>query len=142
MAKTVQKKGKTALTITRIFDAPRSLVWKAWTEPELAMRWWGPKGFTAPVAKIDFRVGGKYVYAMRSPEGRDFWSAGIYREIVSLEKIVATDSFADEKGNIIPASHYGMTGDWPLELLVTLLFEEQNGRTKFSLRHEGIPRAR
>jgi uncharacterized protein YndB with AHSA1/START domain len=134
-----QDKKSTGLSITRIFDAPRSLVWKAWTEPELVMRWWGPKGFTAPVARNDLRVGGKYLYAMRSPEGKDFWSTGVYREIIPLERIVATDSFADKKGNIVPASHYGMIGDWPLELLVTVLIEEDKGRTRFSLRHEGIP---
>ncbi len=107
--------------------------------PELVMRWWGPEGFTAPVAKIDLRVGGKYLYAMRSPEGKDFWSTVVYRELVPLERIVATDSFADEKGNIVPASDYGMTGDWPQELLATMTFEEQKGKTKFILRHAGFP---
>ena len=76
-------KGK-ELTITRIFDAPRELVWKAWTEPGRMMRWWGPKGFTSPVCKIDLRVGGEYLNAMRSPEGQEFWSKGVYREIVAL----------------------------------------------------------
>jgi uncharacterized protein YndB with AHSA1/START domain len=139
MAKGSQKSHSNAFIITRSFDAPRELVWKAWTDPEQVMRWWGPKGFTAPVAKIDFRTGGKYLYAMRSPEGEDFWSTGVYREIVPLERIVVTDSFADETGTIVPALHYGMIGDWPLELLVTLTFKEEKGTTKFSLRHEGIP---
>jgi uncharacterized protein YndB with AHSA1/START domain len=127
------------LTIKRIFDAPRKLVWKAWTEPGYVMRWWGPKFFTAPVSRIDFQVGGKYLHAMRSPEGQDFWSTGVYREIVPGEKIVATDSFADEKGNIVPASRYGMNGDWPRELLVTVTFQEHDGRTTLTLLHEGIP---
>lgn len=139
MAKARQPKKGSDLTITRIFDAPRDLVWKAWTVPELVMRWWGPEGFTCPVAKVDLRVGGKYLNAMRSPEGKDFWSTGVYREIVHPERIVATDSFADEKGNVVPASHYGMKGDWPSELLVTVTFEEQKGRTTFTLRHEGMP---
>jgi uncharacterized protein YndB with AHSA1/START domain len=127
------------LVITRIFDAPRELVWKAWTEPEHLMQWWGPKNFTAPVCKMDFRVGGKYLFCMRSAEGQDFWSTGVYREIVPLEKIVCTDSFADENGNIVSASHYGISGDWPKELLVTVTFEEQDGKTKMTLRHAGIP---
>src|SRR5665647_2202975 len=76
---------------------------------------------------------------MRSPEGKDFWSTGVYREIIPFERIVATDSFADEKGTVVPASYYGMAGDWPKELLVTVTFEEQKGRTMFTLRHEGIP---
>jgi len=127
------------LIITRIFDAPRELVWKAWTDPERVKRWWGPKNFTAPVSKIDLRVGGTCLNCMRSPEGKDYWSTGVYREIVPLKRLVCTDSFADEKGNVVPASHYGMEGDWPLELLITVTFEETGGKTTMTLRHEGIP---
>jgi uncharacterized protein YndB with AHSA1/START domain len=127
------------LVITRVFDAPRELVWKAWTEPERMKRWWGPQHFTAPVCKVDLRVGGTYLYCMRSPEGQDYWSTGVYREIVQPERIVCTDSFADEHGNQVPASHYGMGGDWPPALLVTVTFEEQAGKTKLTLRHAGIP---
>ena len=131
--------GGEELVITRIFHAPREHVWKAWTDPEHFMLWWGPKGFTSPACKIDLRVGGKYLACMRSPEGKDYWSTGVYREIVPNEKIVCTDSFADAKGNVVPASHYGMEGDWPSELLVTVTFEEDGGRTKMTLRHDGIP---
>ena len=130
------------LVITRIFDAPREQVWKAWTEPEHTKRWWGPKGFTSPVSRIDLRVGGKYLNCMRSPEGRDFWSTGVYREIVPLERIVCTDSFADENGSVVPAMHYGMGPDFPLEMLVTVTFEELEGGTKLTLRHAGIPEGR
>jgi uncharacterized protein YndB with AHSA1/START domain len=132
-------KNKEELTITRIFDAPRELLWKAWTEPEYFKKWWGPKNFTAPVVRNELRVGGKYVYCMRGPDGKDYWGTGVYREIVPLARIVCTDSFADEKGNIVPASHYGMPGDWPLELLVTVTFEELGDRTKMTLKHEGLP---
>jgi uncharacterized protein YndB with AHSA1/START domain len=127
------------LTITRVFDAPRGLVWKAWTDPELFKRWWGPKNFTAPVSRIDLRVGGKYLACMRSAEGRDFWSTGVYREIDPLKRLVFTDSFADENGNVVPASRYDMPGDWPLELLVTVTFDETDGRTTMVLKHAGIP---
>jgi uncharacterized protein YndB with AHSA1/START domain len=133
------KENKKEIIITRIFDAPREIVWKAWTDPELTKRWWGPKIFTAPVSKIDLRVGGKYLNCMRGPDGKDYWSTGIYREIVPPKRLVMTDSFADEKGNVVPASHYGMTGEWPLELLVTMTLEEAGGKTKMTLRHEGIP---
>ncbi|MDQ1261779.1 MAG: hypothetical protein QG575_960 [Euryarchaeota archaeon] len=68
------------LIITRFLDAPRELVWKAWTEPERLIRWWGPIGFTSPVSRIDLRVGGEYLSCMRSPDGKDFWSKGFYRE--------------------------------------------------------------
>jgi uncharacterized protein YndB with AHSA1/START domain len=134
-----QNAEKQELVITRIFDAPRELVWKAWTDPELVKRWWGPKGFTTPVSKIDLRVGGVYLYCMRSPEGQDFWGTGVYREIVEPERIVYTDSFSDAEGNLVPASYYGMSGDWPLELLVTVTFEEYEGKTKMTLQHVGIP---
>jgi len=127
------------LVIERIFDAPRELVWKAWTDPEHVMRWWGPKGFTSPACEIDMRVGGKYLWAMRSPEGQDLWSTGVYREIVPFDRLVCTNSFADENGNAVPASHYGITADLPLEMVATVTFEEVDGKTKLTLRHEGFP---
>src|ERR1700745_4154100 len=100
------------LVIERVFDAPRALVWRAWTEPEMIKRWWGPETFTAPEVRVDLRVGGKCVFWMRSSEGQYFWSTGTYLEIVPQEKIVVTDSFADENGNPVPPSHYGMPGNW------------------------------
>ena len=127
------------LVITRIFNVPREHVWKAWTDCEQAKKWWGPKFFTTPVCKIDLRVSGHYLYCMRAPDGKDYWSMGVYKEIVMPEKIVATDSFADEHGNIVPASDYGMTGEWPLELIVTVTFGDFYGKTKLTLIHEGIP---
>jgi uncharacterized protein YndB with AHSA1/START domain len=127
------------IVITRFFDAPRELAWRAWTEPGLVMQWWGPKNYTSPSATIDLRVGGKYLYCMRSPEGRDFWSTGVYKEIARPERIVCTDSFADEKGNVVPATYYGMSKDFPAELLVTVTFEVQATRTKLTLRHAGLP---
>jgi len=127
-----------SLVITRLFDAPIDKVWKAWTDAEYAMKWWGPKGYTSPSAKIDFKVGGKYLLCMRSPEGKDFYSTGIYKEIIPLQRIVSTDCFADEKGNIVYASYYGMGNDFPLELLLSVSFENLDGKTKLTLMHEGI----
>jgi uncharacterized protein YndB with AHSA1/START domain len=127
------------LTITRIFDAPRELVWNAWTDSEHLMRWWGPKDYTSPSCKIDLRVGGNYLFCMRSPEGQDYWSTGVIREIVPLERIVLTDSFADENGNVVPASHYGIGEDFPLELEVTVTFEDYGDKTRMTLKHAGFP---
>src|ERR1700704_4147210 len=73
---------KERMVITRVFDAPRALVWKAWTDPQYVMQWWGPKGFTAPFCKIDFRVGGKFLCCMKSPDGQEGWNGGEYHEIV------------------------------------------------------------
>ena len=127
------------IVITRVVDAPREQVWQAWTEPEHFKKWWGPKGFTCPASKIDLREGGKYLHCMRSPDGKDYWSTGTYKEIVPQKKIVCTDSFADENGNIVPASHYGMSDDFPLELIVTITFDEVDGKTQMTLTHIGTP---
>lgn len=138
---TIETRGND-LVITRIFNAPREIVFKAWTEPEHCLRWWGPKTYTCPACTMDLRVGGKYVCCMRSPEGQDIWSTGIYKEIVVPERLVMTDSFADEHGNVVPGSHYGMTGDFPLELLVTVTFEDLGGKTKMILTHSGLPQGK
>jgi uncharacterized protein YndB with AHSA1/START domain len=127
------------LVISRFFHVPRELVWRAWTDPGLTVRWWGPKVFTSPVSMIDLRVGGRYLICMRSPEGTDYWSTGVYREIVPLKRIVATDSFADEKGAVVPASHYGIPGKFPRELLVTVTFATRAAGTAMTLRHRGFP---
>ena len=126
------------LIIKREFNAPLELVWKAWTDPEHFKNWWGPKGFTTPVSEMDFRVGGKYHYCMRSPEGKDYWGTGIFSEIVPKKRLVYTDSFSDEKGNVVPATDYGMEG-FPLEMKVIVSFEEKNGKTLMTLKHEGLP---
>jgi len=143
MDKAAQTKNQ-ELIITRIFDVPRELVWKAWTKPDRVMRWWGPKIFRAPSCKIDFRVGGKYLFCMQSDSGEEvwkkgIWSTGVYKEIVPLQKIVCTDCFADEQGNVVPATYYGMGEDFPLEMLVTVTFEDDEGKTKMILRHVGLP---
>ena len=122
------------MTITRVFDAPRALVWKAWTNPEYVMQWWGPKGFTAPVCRMDFRVGGKYLCCMRSPEGQEFWNGGEYHEIVPQEKIVSSMYFADKDGNKVDASEYGIEHEAiEGENYDTVLFEDLgNGKTKLT----------
>ena len=119
--------------VTRIFDAPRGLVFKAWTEPERLKRWWGPEGFTMPFCAVDLREGGVFLYCMRSPAGRDFWGRGVFREIVEPERIVLTNSFADAEGNVVPPTHYGMSPEWPLETLLTVTFEEEAGQIALEL---------
>lgn len=132
------------LRIERIFDAPREKVWKAWTEPEHLKNWWGPKDFTAPEIRQDLRTGGKYLYCMHGPAGTEWdkpmWSGGIYKEIVPMEKIVASDHFADEKGNFVSPEEFGMPGEWPEEMTVTVTFEDAGpGKTKVTLVHTGHP---
>ena len=86
------------MVVTRVFDAPRELVWKAWTDPKYIMQWWGPKGFTSPVCKGEVRVGGKLLCCMRMPDGQEFWNAVEYYEIVLNEKIVSLMYFSDPEG--------------------------------------------
>jgi len=127
------------LTITHVFDAPRSLVFQAWTQPERVKRWWGPKNFTTPVCEIDLRPGGVFRTCVHSPEGQDFWSQGVYREIVEPERIVCTDSFADEQGNVVSPEHYGISSEWPVEALITVIFTEHAGKTRLTLQHSPLP---
>jgi uncharacterized protein YndB with AHSA1/START domain len=122
------------LVITRVIDAPRTLVFKAWTEPEHLVRWWGPKGFTTPYCQMDVRPGGRFHHCMRSPEGREFWGRGVYREIVPPERIVFATSFADAAGNAVGPERYGMNPDWPFETLITVTFAEHHGKTKLTVR--------
>jgi uncharacterized protein YndB with AHSA1/START domain len=130
-----KEKAKQALVITRVFDASRGVVFKAWTDCERLMRWWGPKGFTTPLCKIDLRPGGVFHNCMRSPDGRDYCGKGVYREIIEPERIVFTDFFVDEEGNPVPPTHYGMSASWPAEALVTVTFAEHGGKTKLTLQH-------
>jgi uncharacterized protein YndB with AHSA1/START domain len=126
------------ITIERVFDAPRERVWKAWTDPDLVKKWWGPEGFSAPSIKLDFREGGKYTYAMHGPEGsewdRDMYSSGVFNEIVPNEKIVTTDYFSDAEGNMIKPSAEGQDEDFPTEMTVTITFEDtDDGKTKLTI---------
>ena len=100
--------GAERMVITRVFDAPRELVWKAWTDPDYVMQWWGPQGFTAPVCTMDLRVGGKFLVCMQSPDGQKFWNGGEYHEIVLHEKIVSSMYFSDSDGNKVDPAHYGI----------------------------------
>jgi uncharacterized protein YndB with AHSA1/START domain len=112
--------------ISRTFDAPRELLWKAWSERARLMEWFGPKGFKMPAAKMDFRPGGSFHYCMESPDGNEMWGKFIYREISVPEKIVLVNSFSDESGGII---RHPMSATWPLEMLSTFTLAEENGRT-------------
>lgn len=121
--------------ITRVFDAPRERVWKAWTEPEHLAEWWGPKGYTMVVAKLDLRPGGVFHYCLSAPVGAPMagtmWGKFVYREIVRPEKIVFVNSFSDEQGGI---TRHPMAPTWPLEVLNTQTFTEHQGKTTVTLR--------
>ncbi len=122
------------MVVTRIFDAPRELVWKAWTDPKYIMQWWGPKGFTAPVCEMDFRVGGKLLCCMTAPDGQICgWNAVEYHEIVPYEKIVSLMYFSDSKGNKIDPEQLGIEQEAIDGAFDVTLFEDLgNGQTKLT----------
>ncbi len=120
--------------VAREFNAPRELVWKAWTEADRLREWWGPKGFEMVSLTLDLRPGGSFHYAMRSPEGHVMWGKFVYREVAAPERIVLVNSFSDEKGGL--TRHPG-SPTWPLEVLSTLTLTEHDGRT--TLQMQGHP---
>jgi len=93
--------GERELVITRIFDAPRHLVFQAWTEPGRVARWWGPQGFVTTYSDMDIRPGGTFRVCMRSPEGAEHWKQGVYREVVKPERLVFTFAWEDAEGKPI-----------------------------------------
>lgn len=119
--------------IERIFDAPRELVWRAWTDPEWFVRWWGPAMFTSPTVQMDLRPGGRFVWVMRDPDGHDYYTVGEYREIDPPNRLVYTDSFGDAEGNVISPTAYGMGEDFPETTVVTVTFEDLGGRTRLRI---------
>jgi uncharacterized protein YndB with AHSA1/START domain len=117
--------------IERLFEAPRELVFRAFTEVDRLRHWWGSKGFTVIRSAMDFRPGGLYHYGLQAPDGTTMWGRFAFREIAAPERIVYVSSFSDEKGGL--ARHF-MNDEWPLEILSTLIFEDVgSGRTKLTL---------
>jgi uncharacterized protein YndB with AHSA1/START domain len=115
------------LVITSILDAPRSLVFKAWTEPAHLERWQGaPQGFTVTTHESDIRPGGAFRVCMRSPEGVDYWLQGMYREIEEPERLVFTHAWLDTDGK--PDN----------ETLVTFTFAECGAKTELTLHQTGF----
>jgi uncharacterized protein YndB with AHSA1/START domain len=121
--------------ITRVFNAPLDLVWKAHTEAEHLAKWWGPKGLEMLSAKIDLRPGGIFHYGMQTPDGNKMWGKFVYREIVPKTKLVFVVSFSDEKGGI---TRHPMAPKWPAETLNTLTLSEKDGKTTLILRGHPI----
>ena len=114
------------VTITRIFDAPRELVFRAWTDPKQMAQWWGPKCFTNPVCELDPRVGGAWRIVMRSPDGIEYPCGGVYREIVELERLAFTNIATDNDGNPI------------LDGFTIVTFAEHGGGTKLTLETRAV----
>jgi uncharacterized protein YndB with AHSA1/START domain len=97
---------------SRVFRAPRELVWKAWTDPELVVKWWGPRGFTTTIETMDFRVGGAWKHTMHGPDGTNYPNKSIFKEIVPLERIVYSHGGGREDGGAPGANFVGI---WTFE---------------------------
>jgi len=110
------------LVMTRVFDAPRELVFKAWTDPRHLVRWSCPHGFTLTHCEGDLRPGGRWRSCMRKPDGHDLWLGGVYREIVPPERLVFTHAWDDPQGN---PGH---------ETIVTVTLVERDGKTEMTFR--------
>ncbi len=135
---------KEDLVVTRIFDAPLELVWKAWTEPERVMRWWGPAYYTSPSCKLDLRVGGKYVFAMQAPAdqgGQVSYTSGVYKRIVTMELLEFTQGLSDQDGNRIDPAEAGMPPDFPRELHTAVTFKAKGEMTEVTIIQSGWTRS-
>ena len=122
------------MVVTRVIDASREIVWKAYTQPEYVQQWWGPKGFTSPSCRSDFRVGGMFLYCMRSPDGQEGWTGGQFHEIIPHEKIVYSLYFADSDGNRMEPEEIGVEHEAIDGVYDEVRFEDLgDGRTKITL---------
>ncbi|MBD1875555.1 SRPBCC domain-containing protein [Nodosilinea sp. FACHB-131] len=114
------------IVITRLFNAPRDLVWQAWTDPAHIAQWWGPEGFTTRVEEMDLRPGGQSRYVMVGPDGTEYPVQGVFREVVPPERIVTTDEFGEGYEEITDI-------DLPQGMVITILFEDLGDQTKLAL---------
>jgi len=131
---------KDAIVIERVFDAPVDFIWQMWTDPEHFKKWYGPKGFSIPVADMDLSVGGKRLIGMASPDGsRKMFTTGEHKEVVPNERLVYTESMSDENGNVMSAADMGMPEGYPMTTEVTVTLEDLGGRTKMVMTHAGVP---
>jgi len=113
--------GEASVTLTRVFDAPRALVWKAWTDSKMMAQWFGPRGFTNPICELDVRVGGSLRIVMRGPDGNDYPMKGEFRVVSEPELLVFTNIAIDSEGRHL------------LEGETTVTFTEKSGKTTLTL---------
>jgi uncharacterized protein YndB with AHSA1/START domain len=126
------------VVVTRVIDAPVELVWRAWTDSELVMRWWGPTGFTCPVARMDVSQGGTSLVCMRSPDGHDLYNTWTYRRITPLRRLEFTNRFADADGNALDPAAIGLPPGIPAEVPHVVTFAPAgDGKTELTVTEYG-----
>ncbi len=125
------------IEVTKTFNAPVEMVWQVWVDSELVKRWWGPKDFISPVAKIDFREGGKSLVSMKAPKemgGQEWYSVWEYVKITPMETIEFIQSLSDKDGNKIEPAKVGMPPDFPRDIKTVVTFRElAGGKTEMSV---------
>jgi len=127
------------IKVEHVFNARVERIWKIWNNPDSVRQWWGPKGYTSPEAKIDFREGGTYILSMMDSKGKISWNKGIYKKIIPNEKIYSRIFFSDENGNVVPATHYGIPGNWPNGNNLSVEFVDMGEKTKVIVEEHDIP---
>ena len=133
---------KDAIVIERTFNAPVNLIWQLWTQPAHFQNWYGPQSASVPVAEMDVRVGGKRLICMemqRTDGSMKMWTTGEYIEVIPNERLVYSESMADENGNVMSASDMGMSEGFPMTTEVIVVLEDLGGRTKMTMTHAGMP---
>ena len=116
--------------LTRVFDASRDLVFKAWTERERMNQWSGPKGVAISHSTFDLRPGGMLHYCVKTPDGHKMWGKWAIREVVTPQRLVFVTSFSDAAGGL---TRHPMSATWPLEMLSTVTFDEKDGKTLLTI---------
>lgn len=126
------------LVMTRLFAAPVQLPWQAWSESQYVMKWWGPMGFTAPVARMDFREGGTSLVCMRAPHGQEFYNTWSYSRIVPHQRIEFVLGWADRDGNRVDPAAAGLPPDMPRDVRHVITFREAGpNRTEMTVTEFG-----
>jgi uncharacterized protein YndB with AHSA1/START domain len=132
----------TQMIITRSFAAPLEKVWTAWTEGEIVKRWWGPQGFTAPVANIDFREGGSSLVCMKSPDGFEIYNTWTYTKITPMNRIEFVQHFSNKEGIRIKAQDIGLPPGIPFEVPHSITFKDLgNQKTEITIVESGYTNA-
>lgn len=121
------------LTIERNFPATKEKIWNALTNEDLLKQWWSPAGMDCSHMSVDLKEGGQFLYCFKGEDGTEYWGRGKYEKLEAPTSLTYLDTFTDEKGNPVPASHYGIPGDEIIETRVVISLDESDGQTKLTL---------
>ena len=121
------------VTVTRVFDAPADQAWSAWTVDTEVMKWWGPRPWTCPEARMDVRAGGASVVCMRSPDGFEIWMRWAYSKVIPNERLDYTQNLCDRDGNLIEPTSIGMPAEFPRDVATVVTLTARDGGTEVTI---------